>query len=123
MAAVNGNTIILKVATVEVASCTDLSFDSTAEMLDISDKSTEDAQFIQGKRTDTITLNAFYLVAGAAAAMRTAYEAGTVVAVVWDEDGSDLRTGNAHVSSLSVSAPANSAAEVSATLQMTGGWS
>ena len=57
--AVNGNTILMKIGTDTIGSQKGVSFESSAEMLDISDKTDEDAVFIPGKRTDTVSLSSF----------------------------------------------------------------
>jgi len=131
MAVVNGNSIIIYIGNTAVGSQRGVTFDSSAEMLDISDKTSADAKFISGKRTDTVTLSSFYLAAGDApqAALRTAYEAGSSVEVDWVESSTDGLTGtglrtaeNAFISSLSVNAPEHGPAETEVTLQITGGW-
>jgi hypothetical protein len=123
--AVNGNTILMKIGTDTIGSQKGVSFESSAEMLDISDKTDEDAVFIPGKRTDTVSLSSFYVVADTAqAAMRTAYEANTPVTLFWAEGGTDLKTNTtSYISSLSVSAPEHGPAESEVSLQVSGGWS
>jgi hypothetical protein len=125
MAAVNGNTILMKIGTDTIGSQKGVSFESSAEMLDISDKTDEDAVFIPGKRTDTVSLSSFYVVADTAqAAMRTAYEANTAVTLFWAEGGTNLKTNiTSYISSLSVSAPEHGPAETEVSLQVSGGWS
>jgi predicted secreted protein len=130
--AVNGNTIIVTVGGAEVASQRGATFDSSADMLDISDKTTNNAKFIAGKKTDTVTCNALYTEADVPQeALRTAYAAGTSVSLIWHEastDGTDdtggpLRTAaTAFISSLSVNAPEHGPAELDATFQVSGGW-
>jgi hypothetical protein len=123
--AVNGNTILMKIGTDTIGSQKGVSFESSAEMLDISDKTDEDAVFIPGKRTDTVSLSSFYVVADTAqAALRTAYEANTPVTLFWAEGGTDLKTNTtSYISSLSVSAPEHGPAESEVSLQVSGGWS
>ena len=124
--AVNGNTILMKIGTDTIGSQKGVSFESSAEMLDISDKTDEDAVFIPGKRTDTVSLSSFYVVADTAqAAMRTAYEANTPVVLFWAESGgTNLKTNTtSYISSLSVSAPEHGPAETEVSLQVSGGWS
>lgn len=127
--AVNGNTILMKIGTDTIGSQKGVSFESSAEMLDISDKTDEDAVFIPGKRTDTVSLSSFYVVADTAqAAMRTAYEANTPVTLFWAEDiGAgvvNFKTNTtSYISSLSVSAPEHGPAETEVSLQVSGGWS
>jgi hypothetical protein len=123
--AVNGNTILMKIGTDTIGSQKGVSFESSAEMLDISDKTDEDAVFIPGKRTDTVSLSSFYVVADTAqAAMRTAYEATTPVVLFWAEGGANLKTNTtSYISSLSVSAPEHGPAETEVSLQVSGGWS
>ena len=125
MAAVNGNTILMKIGTDTIGSQKGVSFESSAEMLDISDKTDADAVFIPGKRTDTVSLSSFYVVADTAqAAMRTAYEANTPVTLFWAEGGTNLKTNiTSYISSLSVSAPEHGPAETEVSLQVSGGWS
>ena len=123
--AVNGNTILMKIGTDTIGSQKGVSFESSAEMLDISDKTGADAVFIPGKRTDTVSLSSFYVVADTAqAAMRTAYEANTAVTLFWAEGGTNLKTNiTSYISSLSVSAPEHGPAETEVSLQVSGGWS
>ena len=123
--AVHGNTILMKIGTDTIGSQKGVSFESSAEMLDISDKTDEDAVFIPGKRTDTVSLSSFYVVADTAqAAMRTAYEANTPVVLFWAEGGANLKTNTtSYISSLSVSAPEHGPAETEVSLQVSGGWS
>ena len=122
--AVNGNTITIKIGDVVVGSERGCTIDSAAEMLDVSTKSDDDAAFIAGKRTDTVTLSSFYIVSDTAqAALRTAYEAGSVVEVDWVEGGASLnQCDNALVSSISISAPDHGPAEAEVVLQCSGGW-
>lgn len=128
--AVNGNTIIVHSGNTIIGSQRGVTFDSSAEMLDISDKTSADAKFIPGKRGDTVTLSAFYVRDDTAqAALRTAYEAGSSVEVDWLYGSADGATGTgertaatAYVSSLSVSAPDQGPAETEITLQISGGW-
>jgi len=129
--AVNGNTILVTVGGAEIGSQRGASFESSADMLDISDKTSNDAKFIAGKNTDTVSCSSLYVVADTAqAALRTAYNAGTTVSLIWHEastDGTDatgatLLTATALVSSLSVSAPEHGPAETEVSFQVTGGW-
>ena len=129
--AVNGNTILVTVGGAEIGSQRGASFDSSADMLDISDKTSNDAKFIAGKNTDTVSCSSLYVVADPAqAALRTAYNAGTTVSLIWHEastDGTDgtgatLLTATAFVSSLSVSAPEHGPAETEVSFQVSGGW-
>jgi len=130
--AVNGNTIIVSVDAKEIGSQRGASFESAAEMLDISDKTSNDAKFLPGKNTETVSCSAFYVVADASQlALRTKYESGGTVDLIWFEgstDGTDdspasnLRTATAYVSSLSVSAPEQGPAETEVSFQVTGGW-
>lgn len=126
MAVVNGNTVLLKIGANVIGSQRGVSFESSAEMLDISDKTDDDAVFIPGKRTDTVSLSSFYDVGdtNGYAAMRTAYEANTPVTLFWAEGGADLKTNTtSYISSLSVSAPEHGPAECEVSLQVSGGWS
>jgi hypothetical protein len=129
--AVNGNTIIVQADATEIGSQRGASFESAAEMLDISDKTSNDAKFLPGKNTETVSCSAFYVVGDTAqAALRTKYEAGGTVALHWFEgvtDGTDgtgasLRSASAYVSSLSVSAPEHGPSETEVSFQVTGGW-
>lgn len=129
--AVNGNTILVTVGDAEIGSQRGASFDSSADMLDISDKTSNDAKFIAGKNTDTVSCSSLYVQADTAqAALRTAYNAGSSVTLKWHEastDGTDgtgstLLTATAFVSSLSVSAPEHGPAETEVSFQVSGGW-
>ncbi len=129
--AVNGNTILVTVGGAEIGSQRGASFESSADMLDISDKTSNDAKFIAGKNTDTVSCSSLYIVADTAqAALRTAYDAGSTVSLIWHEastdgtnaTGSTLLTATALVSSLSVSAPEHGPAETEVSFQVTGGW-
>ena len=130
--AVNGNTILVTVGGAEIGSQRGASFESSADMLDVSDKTSRDAKFIAGKNTDTVSCSSFYVVGDIPqAALRTAYDAGTTVSLIWHEgadDGTDtvgatLRTAaTAFVSSLSVSAPEHGPAETEVSFQVSGGW-
>ena len=115
----------MKIGSDTIGSQKGVSFESSAEMLDISDKTGADAVFIPGKRTDTVSLSSFYVVGDdAQAAMRTAYEANTAVTLFWAEGGSNLKTNTtSYISSLSVSAPEHGPAETEVSLQVSGGWS
>ena len=84
--AVNGNTILVTVGGAEIGSQRGASFESSADMLDISDKTSNDAKFIAGKNTDTVSCSSLYIVADTAqAALRTAYDAGSTVSLIWHE--------------------------------------
>lgn len=129
--AVNGNTILVTVGGAEIGSQRGASFESSADMLDVSDKTSNDAKFIAGKNTDTVSCSSLYIVADTAqAALRTAYDAGSTVSLIWHEastdgtnaTGSTLLTATALVSSLSVSAPEHGPAETEVSFQVTGGW-
>ena len=129
--AVNGNTILVTVGGAEIGSQRGASFESSADMLDVSDKTSNDAKFLAGKNTDTVSCSSLYVVADTAqAALRTAYNAGSTVSLIWHEastDGTDgtgatLLTATALVSSLSVSAPEHGPAETEVSFQVTGGW-
>lgn len=131
MAAINGNTILIHVGNAVVGSQRGVTIDSSADMLDVSDKTSNGAKFIAGKTTDTISLSSFYVVGDVPqAALRSAYDAGTEVDVDWYEDvivsgtptSTQLKTAQALVSSLSVSGPDHGPAETEVTLQITGGW-
>jgi hypothetical protein len=131
MAVVNGNTILVTVGGNVIGTQRGASFDSSADMLDISDKTSNDAKFLAGKTTDTVSCSSLYDVADTAqAALRTAYNDGSTVSLVWHEASTDgtsatgatLLTANAFVSSLSVSAPEHGPAETEVSFQVTGGW-
>ena len=131
MAVVNGNTILVTVGGNVIGTQRGASFDSSADMLDISDKTSNDAKFLAGKNTDTVSCSSLYDVADTAqGALRTAYNDGTTVSLVWHEASTDgtsttgatLLTANAFVSSLSVSAPEHGPAETEVSFQVTGGW-
>lgn len=135
--AVNGNTIVLYAdvsgTATAVGAQRGVSFNRSAEMLDVSDKSDADGKFIAGKRTDTVSLSSFYVESDAAyRALRTAWEGGTAITATWYEDQTDDATDNptsfksctgALVTSISIDAPANGPAECEIQLQISGGWS
>lgn len=130
--AVNGNTILVTVGGVEIGSQKGATFESSAEMLDVSDKTSDSAKFLAGKTNDTVSCSSLYVVGDTAqAALRTAYNAGTSVSLIWHEqstDGTDgtgstlLTAATAFVSSLSVSAPDHGPAETEVSFQVSGGW-
>tara|TARA_R110000824_G_scaffold240314_1_gene428953 strand:+ start:444 stop:848 length:405 start_codon:yes stop_codon:yes gene_type:complete len=128
--AVNGNTIIIHTGDAVVGSQRGVTIDSATEMLDVSDKTDTDAKFIPGKRTDTVTLSAFYVRDDTAqAALRTAYNTNAAVEVDWFHTSTDGLSGSGeftcltgYISSLSVSAPDHGPAETEITLQISGGW-
>tara|TARA_R110000765_G_scaffold307505_1_gene401325 strand:+ start:238 stop:636 length:399 start_codon:yes stop_codon:yes gene_type:complete len=131
MAVVNGNTILVTVGGNVIGTQRGASFDSSADMLDISDKTSRGAKFLAGKNTDTVSCSSLYDVADTAqAALRTAYNDGSTVSLVWHEASTDgtsatgatLLTASAFVSSLSVSAPEHGPAETEVSFQVTGGW-
>tara|TARA_Y100000310_G_C20370394_1_gene663241 strand:- start:31 stop:432 length:402 start_codon:yes stop_codon:yes gene_type:complete len=127
--AVNGNTIIIWIDETVIGSQKGVTFDSSADTLDVSDKTSAAAKFIPGKTTDTVTCSAFYVRDnGAYTALRTAYDSGLEVEVDWFHTSSDGLTGSgeqtaqALVNSLSISAPEHGPAELELSLQITGGW-
>ena len=129
--AVNGNTILVSVGGQEIGSQKGASFESSADMLDVSDKTSRNAKFIAGKNADTVSCSSFYVVGnGPQLALRTAYNAGSEVTLVWhegstdgtDDTGAGLYTSLALVSSLSVSAPEHGPAESDVSFQVQGGW-
>jgi len=130
--AVNGNTIqilvpVSGIATV-IGSQSNVNIARDAEMLNVSDKSSTDQQFLPGLRSSTITLDAFYLAAdGAQAALETAYENDPPdsITVTWNENSgtsTHYKTATAYVNSLSIAAAANGPAEASIGLTISGGW-
>ena len=129
MAVVNGNSIIIWINETNVGYQKGVTIDSSADMLDVSDKTSAAAKFLPGKTTDTVSCSAFYVRDdGAYTALRTAYDTGIEVEVDWFHTSTDGATGTgeqtaqALISSLSVSAPEHGPAELEMTLQITGGW-
>lgn len=97
-----------------------------AEMLDVSDKTSDEAKFLPGKQTMNIECSAFYVAADTAYGdLVDAFEDGQSVTVVWSDNANALspttvKTASAYVTSLSVDAPAHGPAELSISLQATG---
>jgi len=93
------------------------------QMLDVTDKSMIDKQYIGGPRESSITLDAFYVPNDAAlAAINTAYKTGTTVVVQVNELGAALEYANALISQIDKDAKTNTPATLALTLQITGPW-
>ena len=127
--AVNGNTIQVLVGSDAVGSQRNVTIDRTMEAPDITDKSGRDKKVIAGKRDSTVTCDALYVVGDTAyAALVTEYESATPTGVTlnWNENSgtsTNYRTATAFVTGLSINAASNEAAEMTATFQVSGGWS
>mgnify|MGYP003148097759 CR=1 FL=1 len=123
--AVDGNEIGILIGTDLIGSQRGVSITRSAEMLDISDKTDDDAKFLAGKRTMGVECGAFYVSGDTAyAALVTAYEAGTSVTMVWSDDANEvapgtIKTTSAFVQSMSIDGPSHGPAEISISLQAT----
>lgn len=123
MAVETGNDIVVDIGGTVIGHQRSATFARSAEMLDISDKSSDDALFIPGKRTFNVECSSFFATDAAAyAALVTAYEGGSSVTLAWSNDGgsTDYKTASAHIGSMSVDAPSHGPAELSVSFQCTG---
>tara|TARA_R110000772_G_scaffold203982_4_gene314136 strand:+ start:1585 stop:1971 length:387 start_codon:yes stop_codon:yes gene_type:complete len=124
--AVDGNEIGIVIGTDLIGSQKGATITRSAEMLDVSTKSSDDASFIAGKRTMNVEANAFYITGDTAyGALVTAYEAGTPVALIWSDNANDasptaVKSAGAFVTNMSLDAPAHGPAEISISLQVSG---
>lgn len=124
--AVDGNEIGILIGGVVIGSQRGATVTRSAEMLDVSTKSSDEAAFIPGKQTMNVECNAFYVTGDAAyGTLVDAFEDGQSVTMVWSDDvnaGSPatVKTASAYVSSLSLDAPAHGPAEISISLQASG---
>jgi TP901-1 family phage major tail protein len=124
--AVDGNEIGILIGTDLIGSQRGATITRSAEMLDVSDKTSDEAKFLAGKQTMNIECSSFYVSGDTAySALVTAFEAGNSVTVVWSDDANavspaTVKSASAYVTSLSVDAPAHGPAEISISLQATG---
>jgi len=124
--AVDGNEIGIIIGSDLIGSQRGATITRSAEMLDVSSKEDDDAFFLAGKRTMNVECNAFYVSGSTAyASLVTAYEAGSVVTLVWSDNANSgsptaVKTVSALVQNMSVDAPAHGPAEISISLQGTG---
>jgi TP901-1 family phage major tail protein len=124
--AVDGNEIGILIGSDLIGSQRGATITRSAEMMDVSDKTSDEAKFLPGKQTMNIECSAFYVAADTAyGALVDAFEDGQSVTVVWSDNANGLtpttvKTASAYVTSLSVDAPAHGPAEISISLQATG---
>lgn len=124
--AVDGNEIGIMIGGTVIGSQKGASITRSAEMLDVSTKSSDEAVFIPGKQTFNVECNAFYVTGDDAYGnLVDAFEDGASVTMVWSDDisagsPSTVKTSSAYVTSLSLDAPAHGPAEISISLQGTG---
>jgi TP901-1 family phage major tail protein len=124
--AVDGNEIGILIGSDLIGSQRGATITRSAEMMDVSDKTSDEAKFLPGKQTMNIECSAFYVSSDTAyAALVDAFEDGQSVTVKWSDNANGVtpttvKTASAYVTSLSVDAPAHGPAEISISLQATG---
>lgn len=106
-----------------VGSQSGIKLSKKAQMLDVTDKSMGDKQYIPGPRESTITLDAFYVPNDAAlSAIITAYKTGTAVVIQVNEQGAAFEYCDAYISQMDKDGKVNTPATLALTLQVTGQW-
>lgn len=124
--AIDGNEIGIIIGSDLIGSQRGATITRSAEMLDVSDKTDDDAQFLAGKRTMNVECNSFYVTGDSAyGSLVTAYEAGSAVTFIWSDDANGgspgtVKTASAFVQNMSLDAPSHGPAEISISLQASG---
>ena len=100
-----------------------LADDRTRNMIDASDKNEDDAKWLPGRRSNTMTLDAL-VVAGDAGqeALRDAFDNKSLIAIQIRDLGVAIESANAFVASMSRNAPDNDVYTWTIGLNIEGAW-
>jgi TP901-1 family phage major tail protein len=104
---------------------TNLTLESTQNLIEVTSKDDNHQKFLPGKKGDTIELEAFYVPDDAAyGLLKTAYDNGELIVVRRSEDGgtSEVEEASAWIGSISRNAPDGEAATVTISLTLNESW-
>lgn len=102
---------------------TNLSDESTRNLIEITSKDDNHQKFMPGKRGDTIELESFYVPDDAAyLALKAAYDDGGLVVLRRSEDGVSVEEAEAYIASISKNAPDGEASTVTISFTLNEAW-
>jgi TP901-1 family phage major tail protein len=102
---------------------TNLTDESTRNLIEVTSKDDNHQKFLPGKRGDTIELEAFYVPNDTAyGLLKTAYDNGELIVVRRSEDGVSVEEAPAWIGSISRNAPDGEAATVTISLTLNESW-
>jgi TP901-1 family phage major tail protein len=125
--AMKGSNILLLVDNgtgfIPVGEQTNLSDESTRNLIEVTSKDDNHQKFLPGKKGDTIELEAFYVPNDTAyGLLKTAYDNGELIVVRRSEDGVSVEEASAWIGSISRNAPDGEAATVTISLTLNESW-
>lgn len=125
--ALKGSNILLLVDNgtgfIPVGEQTNLSDESTRNLIEVTSKDDNHQKFLPGKKGDTIELEAFYVPDDAAyGLLKTAHDNGELIVVRRSEDGVSVEEAPAWIGSISRNAPDGEAATVTISLTLNESW-
>lgn len=102
---------------------TNLTDESTRNLIEVTSKDDNHQKFLPGKRGDTIELEAFYVPNDTAyGLLKTAYDNSALIVVRRSEDGVSVEEAPAWIGSISRNAPDGEAATVTISLTLNESW-
>jgi TP901-1 family phage major tail protein len=125
--AMKGSNILLLVDNgtgfIPVGEQTNLSDESTRNLIEVTSKDDNHQKFLPGKKGDTIELEAFYVPNDTAyGLLKAAYDNGELIVVRRSEDGVSVEEASAWIGSISRNAPDGEAATVTISLTLNEDW-
>lgn len=106
-----------------VASQSNVSFNPTQNMIDVSSKESLDEEVLPGKRSETIDFDAMFIRSGADfAKLRDAVRAGTKIQIMRVEAGSNFEWAYGYLENMPQNFSQDAPAEISFSVRRTGGW-
>lgn len=119
----NGADILILIEGELVGSQRGVSREETTESIDMSSKTSRARRVIPGRYASTMSLDGLYVPDDTAyGSLKDAMRDGTLVTVLWQEEGVNIETAEAVVTSLGAEAPDQDAATVSISLDIDGEW-
>lgn len=125
--ATSGNDILLYASVggtqTAIGSQRGMADDRTRNMIDASEKNLDDAKWLPGRRSNSMTLDAL-VVAGDAGmdALKSAFDNKTLIAIEIRDKGVAKESANAYVGSMSRNAPDNDVYTWNVALSIDGAW-
>jgi hypothetical protein len=102
---------------------TNLTDESTQNLIEVSSKDGNHQKFIDGKKGNTIELESFYVPDDVAfLALKSAYDDGGLVVLRRSEDGVSVEEAEAYIASISKNAPDGEAGTVTISFTLNEAW-
>ena len=119
----NGADILVLSEGVLLGSQRGVSREETSESIDMSSKTSRARRVIAGRYASTLSLDGLYVPDDACyVALKAANRAGTLVTLIWQEEGVGIETAEAVITSMSEEGPDQDAATISISFDIDGEW-